>query len=248
MIKHLLLDGDILTYRTAALGLRLDLSKKVLDTTILGISDSLKCSTGTFLLSGDNQYRRRMSDTSQGKGYKANRSSPPPEGRQELNEYLITDYDAVVLDGIEADDGMGIMQCHAMGNLGSNDTCIVTIDKDLDQIPGWHYNYVKRNLYWITPLQADEFLQTQLITGDVADNVYGIKGMGPKKAKKYLDTGANVEDLYECKVQYQRNLILLRILREYPPPEYLGKDTYQSLRSTLDSCISSLTKQLEGNT
>ena len=248
MIKHLLLDGDILTYRVAALGLHLDLSKRILDSTILSISEYLKCNEGTFFLSGSNQYRRQMSATSKGPDYKGNRTYEPPRIRDDLNRYLVTDYDGILLEGIEADDGMGILQSYAMDNLGSNDTCIVTIDKDLDQIPGWHYNYVKKSLYWVTPAQAERFLKTQMITGDVADNVFGIKGMGIKKANKYIDTGASVKDLYTCPMTYERNLILLTILRTYPPPEYLGKVSYQNLKSTLDSCISSLTKSLEGST
>lgn len=190
-----------------------------------------------------------MSSTSNGVVYKGNRTAPPPDNREPLNDYLISDYDAVKLEGLEADDGMGIMQCYALDYLGSNDTCIVTIDKDLDGIPGWHYNYVKRNLYWVTPTQADYFLKMQLITGDIADNVVGIKGMGPKKAAKFLaDPNANVRDLYECQTDYDRNLMLLRILRELPPPEWLGKDSYLNLKSTLDSCTSLLTSKLEGST
>ena len=248
MIKLLLLDGDLLTYRTAALGLHPDLSRKVLDTTILAVSERLKCSKGIFFISGPNQFRRRMSTTSEGKEYKGNRTQPEPSCRQELNDYLVSDYDAVVLEGLEADDGMGIIQSYAMCNLGSNETCIVTNDKDLDQIPGWHYNHVKRRLYWVTPTEADKFLQTQLITGDVADNVEGIRGMGPKKAKKYLDTGASPKDLYTCETTYYRNLMLLEILRSPPPQEYLGKEQYRTLKSTLDSCILLLTRTLEGST
>lgn len=250
MIKLLLLDGDLLTYRTAAAtkGLRLDLAKKTLDSTIMQIADRLKCRDGIFFLSGAKQYRRQMSSTSNGEVYKGNRKTDPPPYRQALNDYLVSDYDAVVLDGIEADDGMGIMQCYALDRYRDMHTCIVTNDKDLDQIPGWHYNYPKKNLYWVTQAQADHFLQVQLITGDVADNVHGIRGMGPKKAEKYITTGADIKDLYSCPIQYERNLILLKILRELPPQEYLGKESYRNLRNTLDSCTSLLTRKLVGNT
>ena len=248
MIKLLLLDGDLITFRVSVLGLPLGLSKKIVDTTILSISERLKCKEGIFFLSGPNQYRKIMSASSTGPKYKGNRDGSEPEHRQALNDYLISDYDAVVLDGVEADDGMGIVQSYAMDNFGDAHTCIVTNDKDLDQIPGWHYNYPKKKLYWVTQKQADHFLNVQMITGDVADNVMGIRGMGPKKAEKYLATNANVKDLYTCPLQYERNLILLRILRELPPPEYLGKGSYQNLKSTLDSCISLLTKSLVGST
>jgi len=259
--RHLLIDGDILLYRTAWSTEKVGYhaAKARLDSTIMRVADKLDCHDGTIFLTGPHQFRKQVSKTSDGPAYKGNRKGAKiPQHLGQLRDYLISDYDAISLAGIEADDGMGILQCeaHSLGYL--NETCLVTTDKDLDQIPGWHYNL--KSLKYVTEEEADLFLYTQLITGDNADNVYGIRGMGPVKAKKYLEENphpSSILDLYVCQnlndpdegaQRYYRNKLLLAILRDYPQPELLGKDVHQSLISTLDSCISSLTRKLEEST
>jgi len=48
------------------------------------------------------------------------------------------------------------------------------VDKDLLQVPGWHYNYERRQLQYITELQASQNFYTQVLIGDSVDNVDGI--------------------------------------------------------------------------
>jgi 5'-3' exonuclease len=69
----------------------------------------------------------------------------------------------------------------------------MTIDKDLDMIRGWHYNFVKEQLYYVTEKEAIKNFYTQILTGDRVDNIPGLKGIGPVKAKKILD-GCETED------------------------------------------------------
>jgi len=71
---------------------------------------------------------------------------------------------------VEADDELAIMQTSAIG--GS--TVICSVDKDLLQVPGWHYNYERRQLQYITELQASQNFYTQVLIGDSVDNVDGI--------------------------------------------------------------------------
>lgn len=63
---------------------------------------------------------------------------------------------------------------------------MVTIDKDMDQIPGLHYHWVKDEEYVMTPPEAAKCLARQCITGDMTDNIRGIQGIGPQKAEDYL--------------------------------------------------------------
>ena len=65
---------------------------------------------------------------------------------------------------------------------------IVTIDKDLDQIPGLKYNFVKEIAYNITEDQADYNLAIQIMTGDSTDNIVGLPGIGAAKAAKAIHT------------------------------------------------------------
>lgn len=115
--------------------------------------------------------------------YKANRKdTPKPLLCPEIEKYLIQKYDAVVCEGIEADDAMGIQQCQ-----DPSDTIICTIDKDLDTIPGWHYNWDKQSVYNVTPEEATKFFWMQVLMGDTADNIIGLKGIGPMKASRLLE-------------------------------------------------------------
>jgi len=65
-------------------------------------------------------------------------------------------------------------------------TVIATVDKDLNNTPGWHFNWNKGELYWVSEEEATYNFYRQLLTGDRTDNIQGIPGIGPKKAEKIL--------------------------------------------------------------
>lgn len=114
--------------------------------------------------------------------YKGNRSKfAKPFYYEEIRQHLIDKYKAVVIEGMEADDAMGLRQTE-----GKEKTCITTIDKDLDQIPGQHYNWVKNERYQISELDGLRRFYGQLLTGDRVDNIPGIYGVGPVTATKLL--------------------------------------------------------------
>jgi hypothetical protein len=75
---------------------------------------------------------------------------------------------------------------------------ICSVDKDLDQIPGWHYNFVKGTAYHITPEEGMYRFYKQILTGDSADNIIGLKGVGPIRADKMLEDCDTEEKLYEA--------------------------------------------------
>ena len=80
--------------------------------------------------------------------------------------------------GMEADDYLGIHQ--------NKDTIICSIDKDLLQVSGRHYNFVKKEFYEIEELEGLRKFYKQLLTGDTSDHIKGIEGIGPVKAEKAL--------------------------------------------------------------
>lgn len=85
-------------------------------------------------------------------------------------------------DRLEADDLIGMMVSQNTKTIG------VTIDKDLRQIPGWHWNPDKEPEPMLVDLQsADKVFYKQWLMGDSTDNIWGLWKMGPKKAEKYLD-------------------------------------------------------------
>lgn len=153
----------------------------------------------TLFLTGGLNYRE---DIATMYPYKGNRDPKhKPKYYAELKQYFIDHWGAVVTNGIEADDAMGIAQYEAK----DKDTVIVTIDKDLDMIPGWHFNFVKDNLYYVTKEEADIWFLKQMLMGDKAvDNIPGIDGLGPKKTAKLM-AGKSVQEAVDVvEQQYRR--------------------------------------------
>lgn len=116
--------------------------------------------------------------------YKANRKAPKPKHFMALYEYASTVFNAIDKPGLEADDLVSI-RAHQLDDEGI-DYIIAHIDKDLDMIPGRHYNFRTSSEYFIPPIEAELNFYMQLLTGDTADNIPGITGVGPKKAEKIL--------------------------------------------------------------
>lgn len=138
------------------------------------------------------------------KTYKANRK--PNKWVNMVRKYVLEMGFAQVDDEWEADD---LIKDRAV-ELGVDKYVICTVDKDLKQIPGIHFDYYRprltdsdgkpmfdqwgnrmlapcRGLSIVTEEEADRFFWTQMLTGDSTDNIKGIPGIGPKKAEKLLD-------------------------------------------------------------
>lgn len=120
--------------------------------------------------------------------YKANRKKlDKPKYLSELREYTINTLGFCQVKGYEADDLVNMCK----EQLGDN-TLIVHTDKDLDQIPGNHFNYKKSEFYDISEDTAELNLWTQVITGDSIDNIKGIPGKGIKAAEEItIEAGIN---------------------------------------------------------
>lgn len=131
--------------------------------------------------------------------YKANRSSEKPPYYINLREYMTEMHDAEMAFGMEADDLMGINQ--------NAETIICTIDKDLKQIPGRHYNFVKDYHYSVTPQEGLYWFYTQILTGDNADNIKGLAGIGPKKAELILGICPDTFHVKRDSFRYVRSIL-----------------------------------------
>lgn len=155
-----------------------------LKTTLNAIKDRTAFIKCEIFLSGKDNFRNDVAIT---QVYKGNRDKDQrPAWYNELREYLITYWGAEVVNGCEADDVLASKQIGMVPeNCEAN--LIITIDKDLDQIPGWHYNWVHDNLYFLDDYTASRNFWIQMLTGDRTDNIRGIHGVGPKKAEKFLD-------------------------------------------------------------
>lgn len=142
-------------------------------------------------LSGKTNFRTDIAKT---RGYKAHRDpNNKPSYYKEIRNYLVSQYGALVVEGIEADDAVGIDQWKHK----DKSTVIVSNDKDLDTIPGYHYNWVKDTLYYVSKNDADRNFFRQLLMGDGTDNVVGIPGCGIKTATHLINQGTCIMEWVE---------------------------------------------------
>lgn len=134
----------------------------------------------TAFIQGDGNFRDTLATI---KPYKGNRGANKPKYYMEIKDYLIDRWNAIPVHGQEADDAMGILQ---MDNTDKY-SVIVSTDKDMLMIPGWHFNWVKKELHYQNIVDANRFFFWQMLVGDTTDNIPGIDQIGVKRATALLD-------------------------------------------------------------
>lgn len=111
--------------------------------------------------------------------YKGNRvGMDKPVHWRMLRDWLLDKPYTIVAEGEEADDV--VSRAMMDGHVGASN------DKDLNNTPGWHYNFNKGEKYYVTEDEALLNFYTQMLVGDDVDNIPGIKGMGPVKSRRAL--------------------------------------------------------------
>lgn len=123
--------------------------------------------------------------------YKGNRDQPKPAHFKAIRNYLLTKWGAVLSAGEEADDLIGIEATT------DKDCIICSIDKDLKQLPGRHFNFVTKEESTVSVKEASLNFFMQCLTGDATDNIPGVAGIGPVKAKNILDGAKSVSDCWK---------------------------------------------------
>lgn len=131
--------------------------------------------------------------------YKANRTAPKPMGYSELKAKCVDLPWAVMHEQVEADDLIGIFATQLSEK--GEDVCIVSGDKDLLQIPGYHYWHepfwkskskqplrewltsfgmreYTSNLFTVSEEAAERFFYCQILAGDSVDGISGCPGTG----------------------------------------------------------------------
>lgn len=212
-----LIDGDIVAFRCAA---SCEPTKEKLerepiehaigraDELIYRINNTVASDKHRIFLGSTENFRRVWYPD-----YKANRVQPKPVYLDAVRNFLVEEWGAELCAGYEADDGIGIST--------ARDTVICSIDKDLRQLSGWHYNFVKNELDEVSYWDAIRAFYCQLLTGDRSDNVKGIDGIGPVRSERLLsdcqsakELEARVRSIYEEAGRDERAFILnYRLLR-----------------------------------
>ena len=226
-----LIDADSLLYRV---GFSAEedteaIAKARLDETLTVLIEEelLDCEHHNFYITGSGNFRDTVATTYP---YKGNRENiKRPKHLKALRDHIVNKWEATVSCNKEADDDVCIA-----ANLQPH--CIIAhIDKDLDQIPGSHYNYVKKQFYNIGKFEGIKKFYLQVLTGDKIDNIIGLRGIGPVKAEKILKECFTEKALYEtCLEMYNNSMTngearlhenakLLHLLRseddEWEPPK-----------------------------
>ena len=233
-----LIDGDIVAYRCSASCKEadpLEISCIRSDKLIREILQEVEADKYKIFLSGGSNFRFDIYPE-----YKANRKDKPrPIHLQSTREFMVNEWNAELCDGIEADDALGINQDYINEIPWEGLSSIVcSIDKDLLQVPGLHWNFVNKKLTKVSQLEGLRNFYKQLLFGDRADNIPGFDGKMRTKVPKFLESNyylldslENEWDMYEHLVTMYngdkdtlfRNAQLIYIQREendkWNPPE-----------------------------
>ena len=205
-----LIDGDIVAYRCSATAQEDPewVATSRTNTLVEQILHEVGATEYRVFLSGFTNFRHQIYPA-----YKANRKAPKPVHLAGCKDYLLQHWRAEIVEGIEADDALGIYQDKdgkindTEGDFGSPfeeyKTIICSIDKDLLQIPGAHYNFVKKEFRAISEYEGLLSFYTSLLVGDATDNIKGCPGIGKAKAPRILEGCETEQDMFDaCRITY----------------------------------------------
>ena len=177
------------------------LSEKIYD--ILNvIENTYKIEKYYVFVKGKDNFRYKIYP-----GYKGRRPEKHPI-IDVLNQYLVDSFGAIESHYAESDD-----YAYTYSQLPEykGRTIICSVDKDMLQIPGVHYDYQKNRYHVIDEHMGNYNLAIQMIMGDAADGVKGLKGYGIKKAQKLIKLGMSKYQLIK--------IILNEYKKNYESPE-----------------------------
>lgn len=196
--RRLLIDGDVVLYEVClacetatdwgddmwTLHADMKEARQRFDGWVAGMQEKLGATElPVITLSDPANWRKEVLPT-----YKRNRKGKrKPLIFRELRKYVQDTYDSQQLDNLEADDVLGLL---ATGHqYASEETIIVTIDKDLLTIPGlcYYYNNPEDGIISVSEEQADANHLLQAIAGDPVDGYSGCPRVGMVRARRIIE-------------------------------------------------------------
>lgn len=175
--------------------------------------------------------------------YKRSRKDiPKPPLFHETVECIRDNYPTMDIPEFEADDVLSLYQSQA-----PTSTIMISWDKDMLQVPGQHYNPIKKTLTTISESEARDNLHLQWLMGDSTDCYSGVPGIGPVKAKRWLaensgpDRESLIYDLYQSKGISKRDADIQKALAQLITPAHLGSD------GTINDYLVGLMERLEND-
>lgn len=195
MKRTILIDGDVIAYRTAAAletpinwgdglwTLHVDENdcRMQIDRTISEYVEGLNADGVVIALSPPKNFRYRIYPN-----YKSNRKGKRrPMVLPVLRDYLQENYNCFLRPDIEGDDVLGILATSPV--IVKGEKVVVSIDKDMKTIPCLWCDMRTTEIKEVTEDEADYWHMIQTLTGDAADGYPGCPGIGEKTAAKILD-------------------------------------------------------------
>lgn len=219
--EHALIDGDLWTYDIAYAAQSknpdgtLDIKpfehcQKLIHRRLNEILTMSQCKTFEGYLTGKGNFRNDIAVTVP---YKGTRKREKPFHYNNIRVYLEGHLGFKTVHGMEADDILALRQYQ----LGEK-SCIISRDKDLRMVPGWHFGYSCGKQKSFGPQLYDEmgqltllgrgskqkiqggglmFFYSQLITGDRTDNILGIPKAGDVRAYEELNECQTEEEMFQ---------------------------------------------------
>ena len=188
---NLLIDGDLIAYRTCmsketavdwgeglwTLHCFEDDVKAGINNYLSAFRENIPNSRPIIYLSSTENFRKGVDPS-----YKSNRAATrKPICLKVIREWMIFELGAVIVQGLEADDLLGIH-----GTDPAKKTVVVSDDKDMRTLPCVLWNSKAKMLETISLDQADYNHMIQTLTGDATDGYAGCPSVGPKTAEKIL--------------------------------------------------------------
>lgn len=205
-MRVVLIDSDSICWAQAWLNREKsdDILYTSIDSQISDILTQTKADKYVGFLKNPNEieFRRTMFPN-----YKGNRPPTPDwykDRRDRIWQHLIYNWKFVyTTSGFEVDDAISSIHYDLVINpklfpaevvpIPQITPIICSIDKDMKQVPGWNYNPKTKDLSFISGDEAERNMLTQLLTGDSTDNIKGVPGIGPAKAKTIIPSDAFVD-------------------------------------------------------
>jgi len=196
-MRTLLIDGDILIYKIATqneipthwgdglwtLHCDENICKAEVDNQLQELKQNLEADNYIIALTDKSNFRKDILPS-----YKDNRKAKrKPLALPFLRQYCVDKYEAVIYEGLEADDVLGILSTEP----SNDEKIIVSIDKDLYQIPG-KISKDGKTIDEVSEQEADYWHMMQTLCGDPVDGYSGCPKVGVKTAQKILGDHINV--------------------------------------------------------
>ena len=188
-----IIDGDVLLYMCVWGKDTLEEAQEAFKEKFNSILEELFTEDYVMAMGGPDNFRDTLYSEYKKSNSRMKSKSTKPSWFDDLKSWTVDYYEGCVLtDNCEADDLVRIWSLEL--DKANIPRCVVTVDKDLDCIPGNHYNPRKGEFYTVSEDWADYFYWKQLLMGDAVDNIPGLPGIGPKKAEAMLINASSQND------------------------------------------------------